>query len=57
MFTIKEFRALLSEPQKSNFTDTEVKKVRDLEYGFASAIFDQWMRKRNNAKEVSIKQI
>jgi hypothetical protein len=55
MFTIKEFRALLPEPQKSNFTDAEVKRIIDIGYGFADAIFDKWLEERNKEKEVLVK--
>lgn len=47
MFDLIEFRKLLG-PLADGLTDAEVKRIRDLEYGFASAIFDSWLRKRNS---------
>ena len=47
MLTIQNFRELLPEPDRSNLSDAEVKRIRDIGYGFADAIFDKWIKERN----------
>ena len=47
MLTIQRFRKLLPEPDRSNLSEVEVKRIKYAGYGFASATFDQGLRKRN----------
>jgi cytochrome c oxidase assembly factor CtaG len=46
MIDLLKFRQLLGEAGKL-MTDEEVERVRAIEYGFADAIFEIWLRKRN----------
>lgn len=50
MLTIQDVRALLPEPDRSNLSEAEVKRIRDIGYGFADAIFDNWLAERNKSK-------
>lgn len=45
MLSIEEIRALL--PKDRTFTDEEVERIREVEYGLADAIFEKWLRERN----------
>jgi hypothetical protein len=46
MIGVAEFRQLLS-PAACNLSDKEIEHIRDLEYGFADAIFEMWLRDRH----------
>ncbi len=46
MIDLPAFRKLLG-PTAESFTDEEVERIREVEYGLADAIFDRWIRKRN----------
>lgn len=50
MLSVQEIRALIPEPNRSNLSDVEIKKIRDAGYVFADAIFDQWLAERNKSK-------
>ena len=50
MISLPDFRELLGEAGHE-LTDEQVERVREIEYGLADAIFDQWLRKRNNSKQ------
>jgi hypothetical protein len=45
MIDLIEFRKLLS-PETQKLSDQEVEHIRDLERGFANAIFEMWLRDR-----------
>lgn len=46
MFDLIEFRKLLG-PQADGLTDKEVQRIMDIECGFVDAMFDLWLRERN----------
>lgn len=46
MIDLVEFRQLLG-PAAHELSDKEVERIRDVEYGFADAIFEMWLRDRN----------
>lgn len=50
MITVQEFRAFLPEPERSKLSDLEVKRIMDIGYSFADAIFDQWLKEQNKSK-------
>lgn len=47
MIDLVEFRQLLG-PAARELSDKEVERIREVEYGFADAIFERWLRRRNN---------
>ena len=49
MMDLAEFRKVLG-PAGENMPDAEVLRIRQIEYGLADAIFEQWLRKRNKAR-------
>lgn len=58
MIPLHEFITLLG-PAAAGLTDAEIERIRDVEYGFADAIFEMWLRERNalsteNAEAVKI---
>lgn len=46
MIGLPEFKELLGEEAVS-LTDTEVERIRDLEYQIADALFEDWLRQRS----------
>lgn len=46
MIDLVKFRQLLG-PEASDLSEKEIKRIRDVEYGFADAIFEMWLRDRN----------
>lgn len=46
MLELFEFIQLLS-PTARGLSDKEIERIRDVEYGFANAIFEMWLRDRN----------
>lgn len=46
MIDLDTFRELLGSTAE-HFSDEEVERIREVEYGLADAIFDRWLRKRN----------
>jgi hypothetical protein len=48
MLSIEEIRALL--PKDRTFTDEEVERIREVEYGLADAIFEKWLSEKNANK-------
>ena len=53
MFDLIEFRELLGD-EAEGLTDAEVLRIRDIQYGFFSAAFDVWLRKRNAPSTVMV---
>ena len=53
MFDLIEFRKLLG-PQADGLTDKEVQRIMDIECGFADAIFDLWLRERNQQPAIMV---
>jgi hypothetical protein len=49
MIPLEEFKKLLS-PEGKALPDVEVERVREVEHGFANAIFEMWLRDRNKPK-------
>lgn len=47
MIPLQEFRKLLN--TKEHLSDAQVERIREVEYGFADAIFEMWLRDRNEA--------
>ena len=56
MIPLKEFRRLLNPKSSANLSDVQVERIREVEHGFADAIFEMWLRDRNKPKG-PIKQI
>ena len=46
MIDLVEFRQLLS-PAARDLSDKEIERIRDVEHGFAKAIFEMWLRDRH----------
>jgi len=46
MIPFTDFKKLLG-PYGERLTDEQVKRLRDIEYQIANAIFDQWLPRRN----------
>ena len=47
MIDLVEFRQLLG-PAGRDLSDEEVERIREVEYGLADAIFERWLRRRND---------
>jgi hypothetical protein len=45
MIELLEFKELLGE-ESDNLTDIEIKRIRDLEYQIADALFENWLSQR-----------
>ena len=45
MISLVEFKQLLS-PAARALSDKEIERIREVEYGFADAIFEMWLRDR-----------
>jgi hypothetical protein len=46
MIGLSDFRVLLGAAGEE-LSDQEVKRIRDVEYGIADAMFESWLRERN----------
>lgn len=46
MIDLVKFRQLLG-PAGRELSDMEVERIREVEHGFADAIFEMWLRDRN----------
>lgn len=46
MIDLVKFKQLLG-PAGRELPDVEVERIREVEYGFANAIFEMWLRDRN----------
>jgi len=53
MFDLIEFRRILGS-HADNLTDKEVKRIMDIGYGFADAIFELWLGERNSLSTVMV---
>lgn len=47
MISLPQFKTLLG-PLAQKLTDEQVECLRDMEYQFADAIFEKWLRERNS---------
>ena len=53
MFDLIEFRELLG-PQADGLSNAEVKRIMNIGYGFADAIFNVWLAERNSLFTVRV---
>ncbi|MDD3531026.1 MAG: hypothetical protein PHV99_00290 [Candidatus Pacebacteria bacterium] len=48
MIDLVEFKQLLS-PEVRALPEKEIERIRELQYGFANAIFEMWLRDRHTS--------
>lgn len=58
MIDLVEFKKMLS-PAARVLSDKEIERIREIEHGFADAIFEMWLRDRGalSTKECGVNEI
>lgn len=55
MIDLAKFKQLLG-PEGRKLSDKEIERIREIEHGFADAIFEMWLRDRVNLSTKKIKE-